>query len=168
MKLFNASREAEERLADFKQLNITDDQRHRDQIDGFKLYFDLLKQVTTLSTGSAILVATLIDRLFHEPKSKILVAASLLCFFLSLCASVIGMLGYASKVRLSNPRNRDDVREMGLSSSVAAIAGFLDVWVNGMGVSACVVKPLPLLLPPRRPGRPSMSRRGKSLRYIQS
>jgi hypothetical protein len=46
MKLSNASREAEERLADFKQLDITDDQRHRNQIEGFKLYFDLLKQVT--------------------------------------------------------------------------------------------------------------------------
>jgi len=125
MKFASASREADERLADFKPIEITDDQRHRDQIDGFKLYFDLLKQVTTLSTGSAILVATLVDRLFHEPKGKILVAASLLGFCLSLCASVIGMLGFASKVRFSNPRNRDDVHGMGLNSSVAAIVGFL-------------------------------------------
>lgn len=125
MKFVSASREAEERLADFKPIEITDDQRHRDQIDGFKLYFELLKQVTTLSTGSAILVATLVDRLFHEPKGKILVALSLLGFLVALGFSVFGMLGYASKVRLSNPRSYQEMRDHGLTSSAVALMGFL-------------------------------------------
>jgi len=124
MKFVSASREAEERLADFKPIEITDDQRHRDQIDGFKLYFDLLKQVTTLSTGSAILIATLVDRLFHEPKWKGFVALSLLGFLVALGFSVAGMLGYASKVRLSNPRSYEEVRDRGLASSVIALMGF--------------------------------------------
>lgn len=124
MKFVSASREAEERLVDFKPIEITDDQRHRDQIDGFKLYFDLLKQVTTLSTGSAILVATLVDRLFHEPKGKVLVAVSLLGFLVALGFSVSGMLGYASKVRLSNPRSYQEVRDRGLLSSAIAVVSF--------------------------------------------
>jgi hypothetical protein len=121
----NTSREAEERLVDFKQLQISDEQRHRDRVDGFKMYFELLKQVTTLATGSAILVATLVDRLFHEPKAKLLVAVSLCGFLVALGFAVFGMAGYAAKVRFSNPRSYEDVRDMGSTRSGVALVGFV-------------------------------------------
>lgn len=129
----NAAREAEERLIDHKPLQISDEQRHRDRIDGFKMYFDLLKQVTTLSAGSAILIATLIDRLFPTPKAKLLIAISLVGFLVALGAAVFGMAGYTAKVRFSNPRNYEEIREMGLNSTVLSLTSFV------VGVSALAI-----------------------------
>lgn len=89
----NAMIEAEERLVDHKPLQISDEQRHRDRIDGFKMFFDLLKQVATLSTGSVILVATLVERLFPQPKAKVWIAVSLVSFLVGLGSAVFGMAG---------------------------------------------------------------------------
>ena len=121
----NAIREAEERLIEHKPVDLSDEQRHRDRINGFKLYFDLLKQVTTLATGSAILVATLVDRLFHDPKAKVLIATSLVGFLIALGFAVFGMAGYAAKVRHSNPRSFEEVRDMGSTSTAVALSGFV-------------------------------------------
>lgn len=121
----NAVREAEERLIDHKLLQISDEQRHRDRIDGLKMYFDLLKQVTTLSAGSAILIATLIDRLFPSPKAKLLVAISLVGFLVSLGTAIFGMAGFAARIRFSNPRNYEEIREMGLTSTVLSLSSFV-------------------------------------------
>jgi hypothetical protein len=133
----NAVQEAEERLLDHRPLQISDEQRHRDRIDGLKMYFDLLKQVTTLSAGSAVLIATLVDRLFPAPKAKLLIAFSLLGFLLALGAAIFGMAGYAAKTRFSNPRNYDEIRDMGIGSTATTLVSFV-VGVGSLAVFAVI------------------------------
>lgn len=59
------------------------------KIEFYKSFFDYLKHLTTLSTGSIILLAAFLEKLFSQPKWKILVAVSLIGFVLSVIAAVI-------------------------------------------------------------------------------
>jgi len=58
-------------------------------IEFHKAFFDYLKHITTLSTGSVILLAAFLEKLFVQPKWKFLVAVALVGFMLSVVASVI-------------------------------------------------------------------------------
>ena len=122
---FDASQESEERLVGFKPIQLSDEQRHRDRIDGLKLFFELLKHVTTLATGSIVVVATFVDRVFREPKFKVFFGASLICFLVALALAVIGMLGFAARIRLSNPMYREDSREIGALNAAIAMTAFV-------------------------------------------
>lgn len=117
-------REANERLIEHKPINVSDEQRHKDRIDGFKLYFELLKHVATVSTGSVVIIATLIDRMFKSPSFKFLIALSFTGFFIAIGMAAFGMAGYAAKVRYSNPRNDESIKNMGMTSTVCCIVGF--------------------------------------------
>ena len=52
----------------------SDEQRHKDKIEGAKTFYDLFKHVTTLSTGSLLLMSTLLKR--KEKGVKSFVASS--------------------------------------------------------------------------------------------
>lgn len=45
--------------------------------EGEKLYFDSMKHLTTLNTGSVLLLVTFLEKLFSSPRWRVLVAVSL-------------------------------------------------------------------------------------------
>ena len=73
--------------------------------EGHKLYFDLVKHLTTLSSGSIALFATLGEKLFDKPRALWLVAISLTAFFLSILAGVASMLLTSREVLRDEPYN---------------------------------------------------------------
>jgi hypothetical protein len=67
--------------------------------EGRKLVYDAIKHLTTLSTGSILLLVAFLEKFFKEPEWKGLVAASLICFILSTIGSFIAMLVLSSAVK---------------------------------------------------------------------
>lgn len=60
-------------------------------IEATKIAYDIYKHLTTLNTGSIVLLVALLDKLFSSPEWKLAIAVSLFSFVLSLIAC-LGML----------------------------------------------------------------------------
>ena len=58
------------------------------EIEVYKIEFEYLKHLTTISTGSILLIVAFLEKLFKHPESKYLIAISLCCFLgsISLCS----------------------------------------------------------------------------------
>ena len=63
-----------------------DQSEYREQI---KLYVEYLRHLTTLSTGSIVLIVTFLERLFSKPLWKVAVVISLVGFMVSVLASIV-------------------------------------------------------------------------------
>jgi hypothetical protein len=76
---------------------------HADDVrESFKLGFEAVKHLTTLSAGSFVLIATFLDRIFPNrlvKDDKVLIALSFLCFAVSLVISVYSLWRLATMVR---------------------------------------------------------------------
>ena len=59
--------------------------------EGWKLSYDLHKHITTLSTGSILILVTFIERLFSNPSWKILVVIALSLFVVSIVLALLTM-----------------------------------------------------------------------------
>lgn len=95
--------------------------------EGLKLFFDVFKHLTTLSSGSILLVVTLLGRQDAQLTARWLMAVSFLGFLLSTTASIIVMLSTARTIR------RED-RTDKLPDATGNIAYFLSVVGFGTGV----------------------------------
>ena len=90
-----------------------------------KLLFDTFKHVTTLSTGSVVLLVTFLEKLFQNPEWKILVAVSFVSFSVSIVTSVFLMVVIGGGAHLSrNPTEAE--ASVGLYSFTLSLGGF--VW----------------------------------------
>lgn len=67
--------------------------------EGWKLQYDIYKHLTTLSTGSIILVVTFLEKLFKNPVGKGLVITALCSLFLCIFGSFFVMNILASQIR---------------------------------------------------------------------
>lgn len=59
------------------------------EVEQYKILLDYVKQLTTLSTGSIVVIAAFVQKSFNQPKWRAVVAVSLASFMLSVLASVI-------------------------------------------------------------------------------
>lgn len=75
--------------------------REKADKEGEKLFFESMKHLTTLSTGSILLLVTFLEKLFSNPRWKALIAVSLICFVVSIMCSVSSMLQSANHVKHS-------------------------------------------------------------------
>jgi len=62
-------------------------------LEAYKMAFDYLKHITTLCTGSILLIAGLLEKLFSNPEWKICVAISLVAFLLAIVSSILAQAG---------------------------------------------------------------------------
>lgn len=67
--------------------------------ESWKLQYDIYKHLTTLSTGSILLLITFLDKLFAQPVWKGLVVVALCSLFASILLSFVVMNLMASQVR---------------------------------------------------------------------
>jgi|GEM_PF-2398080 len=67
--------------------------------EGWKLQYDIYKHLTTLSTGSILLLITFLEKLFSRPSYKWLVPLALCSLFASIFFSFFVMNILASYVR---------------------------------------------------------------------
>lgn len=92
-------------------------EKNREEADqeGEKLFFDSMKHLTTLNTGSILLLVTFLEKLFSNPRWKALIAVSLICFVISIVCSVSSMLQSANHVKHAGRFPR---LETGLKSTI--------------------------------------------------
>jgi hypothetical protein len=68
---------------------------HGGAVDGAKLIHDTLKQFTTISSGSILLLATFLGQVFDDPRLIIAVEVSFLAFGVAIIGSMIAMAAIA-------------------------------------------------------------------------
>lgn len=58
------------------------------EIEVYKIEFEYLKHLTTISTGSILLMVAFLEKLFIHPESKYMIAISFCCFLgsISFCS----------------------------------------------------------------------------------
>lgn len=90
--------------------------------EGFKLQYDFYKHLTTLSTASILLLVTFIEKIFPQPKWKMLVGVSFILLLISILASLVCMMTIAGFVINKNAVKQSYYH---FYSIVACIATFL-------------------------------------------
>jgi len=58
-------------------------------VEFHKAFYDYLKHLSTLATGSIVLLAAMLEKVFAQPKWKLLVVAAVAGFLLTVVASVL-------------------------------------------------------------------------------
>jgi hypothetical protein len=89
-----------------KDTTYSDRQRAVDE--SYKLVYDFFKHVTTLSTGSILLLVAFLERIFHNPVAKGLVAVALASFIVATLCSLLDM--YIIAIRIG-PDYQSDTRD---------------------------------------------------------
>ena len=103
---------------------------------GVDRVYDALKHLTTLDTGSIVLLATFIERIFKNPEWKILVGVTFVLFGTSLFSSVTGLF-FISFNELRTDPNRLLVADYLVKRIIeTAVAAY---WAFFLGVIAFVV-----------------------------
>jgi len=87
-----------------KATELTAEQKARQE--SLKLLFEVYKHTSTLSTGSIVLSATFLEKLFKSPKEVNLVTISLVCLLASVIASWIMMAHLAVEQQLDRTPTR--------------------------------------------------------------
>lgn len=72
---------------------------HKAEEEGLKLHFDAVKHITTLCTGSILILVTFLEKLFTNPSWKPLVGIAFGFLLFSIIGSLYAMLYIASAVR---------------------------------------------------------------------
>ena len=89
--------------------------------EGLKLFFEVFKHLTTISSGSILLLVTLLGR--SGTQQSWLIAISFVGFVVSTAASIIVMLSTARTIRRSDPTDQlpDTIGNL---AYLIAVAGF--------------------------------------------
>lgn len=73
-------------------------QKRQALLEGRKLFYDAFKHITTLSTGSILLLITFLDKVFKNPASLWLFVLSTISFVVSMTISVVVMMILAGAI----------------------------------------------------------------------
>jgi hypothetical protein len=71
---------------------MSDQHTHATSLEVARFWSDYLKHLTTLSTGSTVLIATFLEKIFSHPQWKAAIVISLAGFMGSILCSTIGFL----------------------------------------------------------------------------
>ena len=77
--------------------------------DAVKLAVDIAKHITTLSTGSIIILVTFLEKTFSNPIFGLLIIFAFLCFILSIITALKAMRKFAPSLNLSFKRTKIQV-----------------------------------------------------------
>jgi len=103
------------------------------QIEFLKQVADHFKHLTTLSSGFILVMATMIDKVFHGPKWRILMAASFFFFVVSIVASLM-----AQAYCIDHIKDPQDLPEKPTSN--LTVGSMLSAWASFVvGVLALII-----------------------------
>jgi hypothetical protein len=71
-----------------------------------KMYFELYKHLTTLSSGSIVLICTFLEKFFKTSESLHFLTASLVCFLASIIGSIYVMSHLAIVQKIDQENNQ--------------------------------------------------------------
>jgi len=95
--------------------------------DMSKVMFDYFKHLTALSTGSVLLLVTLLEKLFKDPLWKPLIVAAYVGFTLSILAALIAMIVVASFVGHPGNRTERSLGVFGVAATLALVTFFMGI-----------------------------------------
>jgi nitrate/nitrite transporter NarK len=101
------------------------EQRHKDKVEGLKLFYDTFKHIRTLATGSLLLLASLLERFFEAPICKPMIGVTFTALVVSLVSALAAMLAYGSIVHTREDEQRITTQAMGLLGIFGAVGGFV-------------------------------------------
>ena len=70
---------------------VEESKQEGDILEGYKHYFEFFKHLTTINTGSIIILITFIEKLFANPEWNFLIIVCLVGFIISLMCSLGAM-----------------------------------------------------------------------------
>ncbi|MDQ3816328.1 MAG: hypothetical protein M3362_01395 [Acidobacteriota bacterium] len=91
--------------------------------ESLKLRYDIYKHLTTLCTGSILLLISFLDKIFAKPVWKGFVIAALCLFLLSILASLVVMHILAGAVRYMDASNKHE--KVNAAVIAAALVSFV-------------------------------------------
>ena len=121
-----------------KQGSPVREQWHVSRSDHFKAIFDHLKHISTLATGSILLLATFLEKLFRQPNHPGLVSFAIAAFLVSVVASIVA---YGSFV-MNFPRDDREFSNATVSKleQVGMAGGLMLTWLSFIcGVGAVAI-----------------------------
>lgn len=68
------------------------------EIEIYKIEFEYLKHLTTVCTGSILLIVAFLEKLFKQPEWKLFVAIALCCFVISIILCAVAQVAIIDKV----------------------------------------------------------------------
>ena len=92
--------------------------------EGLKLFFDAFKHLTTLSSGSIVVLVTVVGKIGSVPQWKGLVTLSLVSFLISIVGSIIVMLSTARTIRRNDTTDQLPDKLGGTYGYLIAVIGF--------------------------------------------
>ncbi len=107
-----------------------DDVEKKDRAERYKLSFDLLKHLTTLSSGSVILILTLADRLSKTAQPVGFLWYAVVCFCLVIALGMLPMAILAVNINRSQPSVKE-ANFFAISATFAFILFFVGMGVVG-------------------------------------
>ena len=110
----------------------TEEQKHKDFIESLKIAYDLFKHLTTLSTGSLLLLATLLEKFFKAPHWSALIGVTFAAFAVSLAGSLALMFVISQGIAGSG-KTDEKIDALGITGVLLAVGGFLT------GIAALIV-----------------------------
>jgi predicted membrane channel-forming protein YqfA (hemolysin III family) len=103
---------------------MTRREQHEDRVERMKLLYDLNKHMTTLSTGTLLLMAGLFGQVFKAPLWKPLAAGAFVLFACCVVTCVFAMFGFAMYSRATFATANDPV-EFGVKAFAVALMLFV-------------------------------------------
>lgn len=96
------------------------------EIEIYKLEFEYLKYITTICTGSILLVITFLDKLFEKPELKTAIAISLCSFLVSIIICAFTMASIIEKASEKNDLSwRNKVQKFTIGLIFTALGAYL-------------------------------------------
>lgn len=96
------------------------------EIEIYKIEFDYLKHLTTVSTGTIVLIVAFLEKLFKQPKCKLAVAVSLVCFMITIIICAIAQASIIEKAsEKENLEWRDKVQNLTVILFLSALFSFV-------------------------------------------
>lgn len=111
---------AEEELKSEPKQEYTVKQKATEEAN--KLFYDTFKHLTTLSTGSILILVALLDKVFEHPQWKALIVAAFVSFIISTLSSILMMFVVGASVEALKS---DAGGKIGGVSFLVTIGGFL-------------------------------------------
>lgn len=107
--------------------------------ESWKLQYDIYKHLTTLSTGSILLLITFLEKMFSRPLWQWLVPVALCCLFASIFLSFVVMNILSSYVRDMGKDERFVKRNL--------VIIFIDLGLFSLGIFSLIVFAVKNLIP---------------------
>lgn len=108
---------------------LSREDREKRMQENHRLVYDAYKHLTTLSSGSVVLLSVMLDKAFPAPSGRWAVGVAVVCFMGSVVCSVVMMLVSATTIEVEDRGGSPTAFDRGVS---VALAGSIGLFLLGV------------------------------------